>query len=157
VVSVAISFLNAYINPVNERAMRDVIAKHAPDMYVSVSSDVAPQIREYPRTSTVAMNAYTAPITGPYLDALRRGLKQRGFLNDPRIMLSKGGVTGIDIARRFPVRMVESGPAAGALAAAYYADVLGLDRVMSFDMGGTTAKACIIEDREPLIVGNFEV
>ncbi len=157
VVSVAVSFLNAYINPANEIAMRDLIVKYAPAMYVSISSDVAPQIREYPRTSTVAMNAYTAPITGPYLEALRAGLKQRGFVNDPLIMLSNGGVIGIDIASRFPVRMVESGPAAGALAAAYFADVLGLDRLLSFDMGGTTAKACIIEDRQPLVVGDFEV
>ena len=72
-------------------------------------------------------------------------------------MLSNGGVIGIDVASRYPVRMVESGPAAGALAAAYYAEVLGLDRLLSFDMGGTTAKACIIEDRAPLVVGNFEV
>jgi N-methylhydantoinase A len=156
-VSVAVSFLNAYLNPVNERAMRDIIEKRAPEMYVSISSEVAPQIREYPRTSTVAMNAYTAPITGPYLDALRHGLKQRGFVNDPLIMLSNGGVIGIEVAKRFPVRMVESGPAAGALAASYYAEVLGLDRLLSFDMGGTTAKACIIEDRQPLVVGNFEV
>jgi len=157
VVSVAVSFLNAYLNPVNERAMREIIQKRAPQMNVSISSEVAPQIREYPRTSTVAMNAYTAPITGPYLDALREGLKQRGFVNDPLIMLSNGGVVGIDVAKRFPVRMVESGPAAGALAASYYAEVLGLDRLLSFDMGGTTAKACIIEDRHPLVVGNFEV
>jgi N-methylhydantoinase A len=157
VVSVAVSLLNAYLNPANERTIRDFIVKRAPDLYVSISSDVAPQIREYPRTSTVAMNAYTAPITGPYLDALRRGLKKRGFVNDPLIMLSNGGVIGIDVAKRFPVRMVESGPAAGALAASYYAEVLGLDRLISFDMGGTTAKACIIEDRSPLVVGNFEV
>ena len=157
VVSVAISLLNAYLNPANERAVRSIILKRAPDMYVSLSSDVAPQIREYPRTSTAAMNAYTAPITGPYLDALRHGLKKRGFNNDPLIMLSNGGVIGIDVAKRFPVRMVESGPAAGALAAAYYAEVLKLDRLLSFDMGGTTAKACIIEDRSPLVVGNFEV
>jgi N-methylhydantoinase A len=157
VVSVAISFLNAYLNPENERAMRALVRSRAPGMYVSISSDVAPQIREYPRTSTVVMNAYTAPITGPYLDALRDGLKKRGFTNDPLIMLSNGGVIGIDIAKTFPVRMVESGPAAGALAAAYYAEVLGLDRLLSFDMGGTTAKACIIEDRHPLVSGDFEV
>jgi N-methylhydantoinase A len=157
VVSVAVSLLNAYLNPENERAIRDIIRKRAGGLYVSISSDVAPQIREYPRTSTVAMNAYTAPITGPYLDALRDGLKRRGFANDPLIMLSNGGVIGIDVARRFPVRMVESGPAAGALAAAYYAEVLGLERLLSFDMGGTTAKACIIEERKPLVVGNFEV
>jgi N-methylhydantoinase A len=157
VVSVAISFLNAYINPANEQAMRDLIVKMQPNMYVSISSEVAPQIREYPRTSTVAMNAYTAPITGPYLETLRAGLRERGFANDPLIMLSNGGVVGIDVASRFPVRMVESGPAAGALAAAYFAEVLGLDRLLSFDMGGTTAKACIIEDRQPLVVGDFEV
>jgi N-methylhydantoinase A len=157
VVSVAISFLNSYLNPANKRVMREVVQARAPGMYVSISSDVAPQIREYPRTSTVVMNAYTTPITGPYLDALRDGLKKRGFANDPLIMLSNGGVIGIDIAKKFPVRMVESGPAAGALAAAYYAEVLGLDRLLSFDMGGTTAKACIIEDRHPLISGNFEV
>src|SRR5580704_12002384 len=157
VVSVAVSFLNSYLNPANERAMREVVQARAPGMYVSISSDVAPQIREYPRTSTVVMNAYTTPITGPYLDALRDGLRRRGFANDPLIMLSNGGVIGIDIAKKFPVRMVESGPAAGALAAAYYAEVLGLDRLLSFDMGGTTAKACIIEDRHPLISGNFEV
>src|SRR3954469_12665354 len=157
VVTVAVSLFNAYLNPKNERVLRDIIEKRAADLYVSISSDVAPQIREYPRTSTVAMNAYTAPITGPYLDALSRGLKQRGFVHDPLIMLSNGGVIGIDVAKRFPVRMVESGPAAGALAAAYYAEVLGLDRMLSFDMGGTTAKACIIEDRTPLVVGNFEV
>jgi N-methylhydantoinase A len=156
-VSVAVSLLNSYLNPGNERAIRDIIRTRAPDMYVSISSDVAPQIREYPRTSTAAMNAYTAPITGPYLDALSRGLKQRGFVHDPLIMLSNGGVIGIDVAKRFPVRMVESGPAAGALAAAYYAEVLGLDRMLSFDMGGTTAKACILEDRTPLVVGSFEV
>jgi len=157
VVSVAVSFLNAYVNPANEIAMRDLIVKHAPDMYVSISSEVAPQIREYPRTSTVVMNAYTAPITEPYLETLRAGLKERGFLNDPLIMLSNGGVIGIDVASRFPVRMVESGPAAGALAAAYFAEILGQDRLLSFDMGGTTAKACIIEDGQPLVVGDFEV
>ena len=157
VVSIAVSFLNAYLNPANEWAMREVIEERAPDMYVSISSDVAPQIREYPRTSTVVMNAYTAPITGPYLDALLAGMQKRGFVNAPLIMLSNGGVIGIDVAKTFPVRMVESGPAAGALAAAYYAEVLNLDRLLSFDMGGTTAKACIIEDRHPLISGQFEV
>jgi N-methylhydantoinase A len=157
VVSVAVSFLNAYLNPVNERAMRDVLTRLAPELYVSLSSDVAPQIREYPRTSTVVMNAYTVPITRPYLEALCAGLKQRGFANDPLIMLSNGGVIGSEVAGRFPVRMVESGPAAGALAAAYYAELLNLDRLLSFDMGGTTAKACIIEGRQPLVTGTFEV
>jgi len=157
VVSVAVALLNSFRNSANERTVRDLLAKDASDLYVSLSSDVAPQIREYPRTSTVVLNAYTRPITEPYLKALRRQLKARGFPNDPLIMLSNGGVVGADMAGRFPVRMIESGPAAGALAASYFAEVLGLDRLLSFDMGGTTAKACIIDQREPLIAGSFEV
>ena len=157
VVSVAIAFLNAYRNPKNEQIVRDLLRELAPDLYVSLSSEVAPQIREYPRTSTVVLNAYTMPITQPYLRALRERLRERRFPNDPLIMLSNGGVIGADVAGRFPVRMIESGPAAGALAASYYAEVLGLDRLLSFDMGGTTAKACIIEQRQPLVSGTFEV
>jgi N-methylhydantoinase A len=157
VVSVAIAFLNAYRNPRNEQIVRDLLRELAPELYVSLSSEVAPQIREYPRTSTVVLNAYTVPITRPYLRALRERLRERRFPNDPLIMLSNGGVIGADVAGRFPVRMIESGPAAGALAASYYAEALGLDRLLSFDMGGTTAKACIIEQRRPLVSGTFEV
>src|SRR4051794_17320688 len=151
VVSVAVSLLNSYLNPANERAIRDILQKRAPELYVSISSDVAPQIREYPRTSTVAMNAYTAPITGPYLDALRDGLKQRGFTNDPLIMLSNGGVIGIDVAKRFPVRMVESGPAAGAPAPPHFAQRLKRDPPLLFGMGGTTPQNRLIEERSPLL------
>ena len=157
VVSVAVALLNSFRNPRNEEVVRDLLRRHAPDLYVSLSSEVAPQIREYPRTSTVVLNAYTRPITEPYLNALRRRVRERRFPNDPLIMLSNGGVIGADVAGRFPVRMIESGPAAGALAASYFAERLGLDRLLSFDMGGTTAKACIIEHREPLVTGTFEV
>src|SRR6202043_2790923 len=129
----------------------------APKLYLSLSSAVAPQIREYPRTSTTAINAFTAPITEPYLDALTVRLAERGVKNKPLIMLSSGGVIGAEIAGRNPVRMIESGPAAGALAAAFFAERLGLDRLLSFNMGGTTAKACLIEDRKPLIASSFEV
>jgi N-methylhydantoinase A len=157
VVSIAVCFLNSFRNPANERAVRDLLRDKAPEIYVTISSDVAPQIREYPRSSTTVLNAYTIPITRPYLRALAEQLRARGFRNDPLIMLSNGGVIGADLAGRFPVRMIESGPAAGALAAAYFAETLGLDRLLSFDMGGTTAKACIIEGRQPLVAGNFEV
>ena len=157
VVSVAVALLNSFRNPRNEEVVRGLLRQHAPDLYVSLSSEVAPQIREYPRTSTVVLNAYTRPITEPYLNALRRRLRERRFPNDPLIMLSNGGVIGADVAGRFPVRMIESGPAAGALAASYFAERLGLDRLLSFDMGGTTAKACIVEHREPLVTGTFEV
>jgi N-methylhydantoinase A len=157
VVSVAVCFLNSFRNPRNEQAVRDLLRELAPELYVTISSDVAPQIREYPRSSTTVLNAYTVPITQPYLKALAERLRARNFRNDPLIMLSNGGVIGAELAGRFPVRMIESGPAAGALAAAYFAETLGLDRLLSFDMGGTTAKACIIEGRQPLVAGSFEV
>jgi N-methylhydantoinase A len=128
-----------------------------PDLFVSLSSEIAPQIREYPRASTTAINAFTMPISQPYLRALAKRLKKENYVNDPLIMLSSGGIIGADVAGRNPVRMIESGPAAGALAASHYAKVLGLDRLMSFDMGGTTAKACLIENFQPLITGLFEV
>ena len=137
--------------------MREILRARAPAMHVSISSDVAPQIREV----SAHVHGGDERLHDADHQAVSRGaaagLKERGFPNDPLIMLSNGGVIEIDVASRYPVHMVESGPAAGALAAAYYAEVLGLDRLLSFDMGGTTAKACIIEDRAPLVVGNFEV
>jgi N-methylhydantoinase A len=157
VVSVAVCLINGFRNGANEHAIAEVLRQEAPDLYISTSSTVAPQIREYPRASTTAINAYTAPITEPYLKGLKSGLAKAGVANQPLIMLSSGGVIGAEVAGRNPVRMIESGPAAGALAAAYYAERLGLDRLMSFDMGGTTAKACLIEDRKPLVTGSLEV
>jgi len=154
--SVAICLLNSYSNPANERAVAAVLREKMPDLFISISSDVAPQIREYPRASTTAINAYTMPISLPYLRGLAEQLKVEKFANQPLIMLSSGGIIGVEVAGRNPVRMIESGPAAGALAASHYAEVLGLDRLMSFDMGGTTAKACLIEDRKPLVTGLFE-
>ena len=154
--SLAICLLNSYANPANERAVAEVLRECAPDLFVSLSSDVAPQIREYPRASTTAINAYTMPVSLPYLRGLAERLKREKFANDPLIMLSSGGIIGVEVAGRNPVRMIESGPAAGALAASHYAEVLSLDRLMSFDMGGTTAKACLIEDRKPLVTGVFE-
>ena len=157
VVSAAICLINGFRNGANERAIAEVLQSKWPDLYLSLSSSVAPQIREYPRASTTAINAYTAPITAPYLRGLSAGLEEAGAPNRPLIMLSSGGVIGAEVAARNPVRMIESGPAAGALAAAYYAERLKLARVLSFDMGGTTAKACLIEDSKPLVTGSLEV
>jgi len=156
-VSVAICLINSFRNPANEQALAQLLKAAAPDLYISVSSSVAPEIREYPRASTTAINAYTAPITEPYLRGLAERLRSDNVPNQPLIMLSSGGIIGAEVAGRNPVRMIESGPAAGALAATYYAQQLGLDRLLSFDMGGTTAKACLIEDRKPLVTGSFEV
>jgi N-methylhydantoinase A len=155
--SLAICFLNSFANPTHERIVAKRIAELLPELFITLSSDVAPQIREFPRASTATVNAYTMPISQPYLRNLSERLAREGFANSPLIMLSSGGVVGADTAGRNPVRMIESGPAAGALAACHYCDVLGIDRLMSFDMGGTTAKACLIENREPLITGLFEV
>ena len=155
--AVAICFLNSFANPANEAAVAAELGRQLNDMFICTSSDVAPQIREYPRASTATVNAYTMPISQPYLRRLSEQLRSEGFGNTPLIMLSSGGVVGAETAGRNPVRMIESGPAAGALAACHYAEILGIDRLMSFDMGGTTAKACLIENRTPLVTGLFEV
>lgn len=155
--SVAICFLNSFVNSANEALVAAKLARLLNDIFICTSSDVAPQIREYTRASTAAVNAYTMPVSQPYLRRLSDRLRTEGFSNTPLIMLSSGGVVGAETAGRNPVRMIESGPAAGALAACHYAEVLGIDRLMSFDMGGTTAKACLIENRTPLVTGLFEV
>jgi N-methylhydantoinase A len=155
--AVGLCLLNAYRNGANERAARAAMTAAVPGLHVTLSCEVSPQIREYPRASTTVMNAYTQPIVAPYLDALAAELARRGFPNRPLIMLSNGGVVGTQLAGAFPVRMIESGPAAGALAATHVAETLGLDRLLSFDMGGTTAKACLVLDRKPLVAGEFEV
>ena len=154
--SVAICLLNSYANPANEQVVAAHLREQFPDLFVSLSSDIAPQVREYPRASTTAINAYTMPVSRPYLQALRRRLVDEGYSNEPLIMLSSGGIIGAEIAGRNPVRMIESGPAAGALAASFFAEQLSLERLMSFDMGGTTAKACLIEHGKPLVTGLFE-
>lgn len=155
--AVAICFLNSFANGANEAKVAGELQRLLPDTFICISSEVAPQIREYQRASTTTVNAYAMPISQPYLRRLSERLGAAHFGNTPLIMLSSGGVVGAQTAGRNPVRMIESGPAAGALAACHYAEMLGLDRLMSFDMGGTTAKACLIENRTPLVTGLFEV
>ncbi len=155
--SVAVCFLNSYRNGSNEQAVSEIFAQEAPEIYVSLSSVIAPQMREYLRASTVAINAYTVPITRPYLTALIDELKARNFRQQPLIMLSNGGVIGAERASNMPVRMIESGPAAGALVACYFSRIFDIPDLISFDMGGTTAKACMVQDHEPLVTGTFEV
>ncbi len=155
--SVAVCLLNSYRNPQNERRFRELLSEQAPDVFVTLSSDVAPQMREYLRASTTAVNAYSVPVTRPYLDALIEYMRQQGLEQEPLIMLSNGGVVGARVAGTYPVRMIESGPAAGALVAGFLARKYGIDDLISFDMGGTTAKACLIQDGEPLVIGDFEV
>jgi len=154
--SVAICFLHAYANPAHERRARDLLKESFPQLYVSISSEVAPQIREYERTSTTAANAYVLPIADRYLESLEAQLKELGIGCPLLMMLSNGGLTHVGEARRFPVQLLESGPAAGAIAAAYFSKRSAIGNVLAFDMGGTTAKLAIVEDNQPLLAHSFE-
>ncbi len=155
--SVAVCFINAYRNPAHERAAAAAIARLDPALVVSLSTDVMPAIKEYERASTTAANAYVRPVVEAYLQRLRAKLKQFGIANPPLIMSSDGGVVGCDTACLYPVRLVESGPAGGALAAAHLSAVCGVPDVIAFDMGGTTAKICVIDGGEPGRSSEFEV
>ena len=154
--SVAVCLLNSYVNPANEHAVAERLRRDL-GVPVCVSADISPQIREYPRMITAACNAATMPVIGPYLDELQKWLSAEGFGGSVLMMLSNGGVVSADDAARGPIRLVESGPAAGALAGKWYADRLSAERLLCFDMGGTTAKACLIEDGEPALTNTFEV
>ncbi|MEE9414131.1 MAG: hydantoinase/oxoprolinase family protein [Acidimicrobiales bacterium] len=154
--SVAICLLNSYVNPSNEQRVADYL-RNALELPVCISAEIAPQIREYPRMITVACNAATMPVIGPYLDELQKWLAAEGFGGAVLMMLSNGGVVAADDAARGPIRLVESGPAAGALAGTWFARRMGEERMLCFDMGGTTAKACLIEHGEPDITTTFEV
>ena len=154
--SVAVCLLNSYVNPASEQAVAERLRRDL-SVPVCVSAEISPQIREYPRMITAACNAATMPVIGPYLDELQKWLSAEGFGGSVLMMLSNGGVVSADDAARGPIRLVESGPAAGALAGKWYADRLGFERLLCFDMGGTTAKACLIEDGEPALTNTFEV
>ena len=155
--SVAIGFLHAYRDGAHERATRAELLRLLPDMPVSISSEVSPEMREWERFSTTAANAYVQPLMATYLTRLEAALRERGLAAPIFLMLSGGGLTTVETACRFPIRLVESGPAGGAIFAAAIARRHGLDRVLSFDMGGTTAKVCLIDDFRPQTARTFEV
>lgn len=155
--AIAVSYLHAFRNPSHERQTAEIIAEVAPEVRVSLSSDVAPEIREFQRTSTTVANVYVQDRVAGYLDQLRGRLTDLGFTGSFFVMLSSGGIGTAETASRFPVRLLESGPAAGALAAAALGARAGYADLLSFDMGGTTAKLCAIEGGAPLKVHEFEV
>jgi len=157
VTSVAIGLLHSYANSVHETRIRDLLLERLPGLWVSLSSEVSPELREYERLSTACANAYVQPLMASYLDRLDRALREAGFAGDLLLMTSGGGVIGLEAARRFPVRLVESGPAGGAVLASRIAAECGLDQVLSFDMGGTTAKICLIDHYQPQTSRTFEV
>ncbi len=155
--AVAIGFLHSFTNPAHERRVGEILAERLPDVAVTLSSDVSPEMREYERFSTACANAYVQPLIGRYLADLETMLRREGFVCPLFLMLSGGGLTAVETAIRFPVRLVELGPAGGAIFAAEIARQCKLDKVLSYDMGGTTAKICLIDELKPQTSRAFEV
>ncbi len=155
--SVAVGFLHSYRNPIHEERTRDIILAEAPELEVTLSSEVAPEMREFERISTACANAYVQPLMSNHLRSLDRLLREEGFKCPLFLMLSGGGITTLETAVRFPVRLVESGPAGGAIFSSFIANSLGLSEVLSYDMGGTTAKICLIDEGQPQTSRTFEV
>jgi N-methylhydantoinase A len=155
-VSVAICFLHAYANPAHERRAREVLADLLPQASFSLSGEVAPEIREYDRFSTTAANAYVQPLIESYLARLEESLRAAGYACPLMLMLSGSGLTDAQTARRFPIRLIESGPAGGVVLAADIARRAGLGKVMALDMGGTTAKFALIDDGVAEVARSFE-
>ncbi len=155
--SIAVGLLHAFVNPAHERRVRDILVEELPDIPVSLSSEVSPEMREWERFSTTVANAYVQPLMARYLRELADGLRGFGVAGPMFLMLSGGGLTTIDTARRFPIRLLESGPAGGAIFSATIARQCGIANVLSFDMGGTTAKICLIDDGRPQTARAFEI
>ncbi len=154
--AVAVCFLHSYRHPEHERMVAEVLGEELPEVSVSLSSDVSPEVGEFHRMSTTVANAYVLPVVDSYLHGIEEGLRADGIQAPLHIMLSTGGLATAETARRFPVRLLESGPAAGVLAAGFFGSAEGTRNVLAFDMGGTTAKAGLIENGTPLIAREHE-
>ena len=155
--SIAIGFLHAHVNPIHELTTKKLIRKALPTIPISISSEVSPEIREYERFTTTCVNAYIQPVISPYLGILEKQLRLIGIGCPIFLMLSNGGLSDVETGKQFPVRMVESGPAGGAILAGKISKECKLDKVVSFDMGGTTAKVCLLDDGNPDTAREFEV
>ena len=155
--AIAIGYMHAYLDGKHERRTRDILSEALPGVSITLSSEVSPEIREYERWSTAVANAYVQPVMDRYLGRLDMALRAKGITCPLFLMTSGGGLAALETARHFPIRLVESGPAGGAILAASLARQCGLDKVLSFDMGGTTAKICLIDNGEPQHSRTFEV
>ena len=155
--SIAVCLLNSFEYPAHELIIKEIIEDEAPDIPVSISYEVLPQIREYERTSTTVTNAYVKPLTGRYLSKLSGRLASIGFKGKLFIMLSSGGITSVETAAEFPVRIIESGPTAAVISGQYYGKLFHISEMFCFDMGGTTAKSCLIQKGVAGVVPTFEV
>ncbi len=154
--AIAVCLLHSYRNPVHEERVRDIAMQVAPELSISLSSEVNAEIREYERTIATVLNAYVMPMVGTYLTRIETGLKGYGINATLQIMQSNGGIISREFGERMPIRMLESGPAAGALGAAHTARRSEYLNIVAFDMGGTTAKACLISNGEPEVTTEFE-
>ncbi|HMH50950.1 MAG TPA: hydantoinase/oxoprolinase family protein [Candidatus Acidoferrum sp.] len=157
VTTLAVCLLHAYLNPVHEQRVAALVAEEAPHVTVTLSHEVSPTFREYERTSTTVVNAYVMTALRHYLRGLQAALAERGCRGPLFVMQSSGGMAGAEAMERHPVRMIESGPAAGALMAATYGELAGQRDLVAFDMGGTTAKLALIEDGRPSTTAAFEL
>jgi N-methylhydantoinase A len=155
--SVAVCLINSYRNPEHEKEIKALVEQEWPGVFLSTSVEVLPQIREYERTCTTATNAYVKPITARYLKKLSSRLESQGFRGKLYIMLSSGGITSVETAREFPVRIIESGPTAAVIASQHYGRMFKIQDIFCFDMGGTTAKSCLIQNGQAGLVSTFEV
>ena len=154
--AIAVCFMHAYRNPDHERQAKEILTKEFGATPFTISSDVAPEIREFERTSTACANAYVQPRMQRYLTRLETELQAAGHSGALYVMLSGGGITTVQSARDYPIRLIESGPAAGAMASSYYSSLTGAENLISFDMGGTTAKMCLIDGGQPDRKHDFE-
>jgi N-methylhydantoinase A len=155
--SVAVCLLHAYANPVHERRLGELLRREFPDAYVSLSHEILREFREYERTSTTVLNSYVGPLVSRYLVSLEKMLAHSGFRGTFRVMQSNGGVMSAETAKKMPVTMMESGPVAGVIAAARLGESLKIRHIISFDMGGTTAKASLIKDFHPEVTSSYYV
>ena len=154
--SLAVCFINSYVNAEHEKRANDIILSDHPDLPVTISTVVAPEIREYERTNTAVANAYVLPLMRQYINELQDKLTTLGLVGPLNVMLSGGGIAALRVAQESPILMIESGPAAGAISGAYYGKLTDTESLIAFDMGGTTAKMCLVENFEPEHANTFE-
>ncbi|MBI4642136.1 MAG: hydantoinase/oxoprolinase family protein [Candidatus Tectomicrobia bacterium] len=155
--AIAVVFLHSYLDPNHELQALSIIRREFPHLFVSISSQVAREIREFERTSTTVANAYVQPLAHRYLTGLNLQLREKDFQGTLYIMTSSGGISSLDVAKEFPVRTIESGPAAGAMIGGYIGRLIGEKNVLAFDMGGTTAKIGLVHDGQPSLTHGFEI